>query len=173
MRFIGTLNNPDPLVMEAYLEHWVTRYGACYVCGQLEKGKEGTVHLQFAIAFPKPGKRITSLKKFCAKAHFEPVKVDNGVDAYCMKEETRVEGPWEFGVRPVQRNSKTDWDRVWDKAKAGQIDEIPANIRVSHYGNLSKIAKDHMPTPKCRLQNKKQCLWLWGEARTGKSTKAR
>jgi len=91
------------------------------------------------------------LKKFCAKAHFEPVKVDNGVDAYCMKEETRVEGPWEFGVRPVQRNSKTDWDRVWDKAKAGQIDEIPANIRVSHYGNLSKIAKDHMPTPKCRL----------------------
>jgi len=57
--------------------------------------------LQFAIAFPKPGKRITGLKKFCDKAHFEPVKVDNGIDAYCMKEETRLEGPWEFGVRPV------------------------------------------------------------------------
>jgi len=44
-----------------------------------------------------------------AKGHFEPVKVNNGADDYCMKEDTRVEGPWEFGTRPVKRNSKTDW----------------------------------------------------------------
>lgn len=136
MRFIGTLNNPDTTVMEAYLEHWVTRHGAVYCCGQLEKGKEGTVHLQFAIAFPKPGKRITGLKKYCDKAHFEPVVTDNGIDAYCMKEETRIEGPWEFGVRPVQRNSKTDWNRVWELAKSGQIEKIPAHVRCQNYGNL-------------------------------------
>ncbi len=79
------------------------------MCGQLEKGKEGTVHLQFALSFPKPGKRLSALKKICRKSHFEPVVVDNGVDAYCMKEETRVEGPWEFGIKPCNRNSKVDW----------------------------------------------------------------
>lgn len=46
------------------------------------------------------------LKKYCSKSHFEMVKKDNGVQAYCMKEDTRLEGPWEFGVKPVKRNSK-------------------------------------------------------------------
>jgi len=27
-----------------------------------------------------------------------------------MKEDTRVEGPWEFGNKPVRRNAKVDWD---------------------------------------------------------------
>lgn len=34
------------------------------------------------------------MKKFDSKVHWEPVKVNNGADAYCMKEDTRVEGPW-------------------------------------------------------------------------------
>lgn len=114
--------------MVSYLEHWVTRHGATYCCGQLEKGESGTVHLQFAIAFAKPGLRITALKKFCPKAHFEPVEKDNGIDAYCMKEATRVEGPWEFGIRPVNRNSKTDWDRVKTHAKNNELDKIPSSI---------------------------------------------
>lgn len=44
-RWICTLNNPDTSVMVEFLEQWHTRHGASYVCGQLEKGKEGTVHL--------------------------------------------------------------------------------------------------------------------------------
>ena len=53
-----------------------------------------------------------------------------------MKEETRLEGPWEFGVRPVKRNSKTDWTRVYEEAKSGNFDNIPDDIKVKHYGNL-------------------------------------
>lgn len=30
-----------------------------------------------------------------------------------------------------------------------------------------------MPPPRCRLGDKKICLWMWGESRTGKSTGAR
>lgn len=44
------------------------------------------------------------------KAHYERVKVNNGADTYCMKEDTRLEGPWEFGTKPVKVNSKIDWD---------------------------------------------------------------
>lgn len=50
-----------------------------------------------------------------------------------MKEESRIDGPWEFGIKPVQRNSKEDWDEVKSKAKAGKLDEIPSEIYVKHY----------------------------------------
>jgi len=49
------------------------------------------------------------LQKLAPKGHFEPVKVNNGADDYCLKEDTRVEGPWELGEKPVKRNSKVDW----------------------------------------------------------------
>jgi len=93
---------------------------------------------------------LSALKKLCGKSHFEPVEKDNGIDAYCMKEETRVDGPWEFGVRPVVRNSKTDWSRVRAYAVAGEFSKIPDDVYVKHYNSLTRIAKDNMPVPKSR-----------------------
>lgn len=87
--------------------------------------------------------RASKIKKYDNKLHIEIVKVNNGADTYCMKEDTRLEGPYEFGIKPVKRNSKTDWDQVWEKAKSGQFEDIPADIRTKHYGNLKHIAKDH------------------------------
>lgn len=52
------------------------------------------------------------MKKHCKITHFSPVKVDNGAHDYVHKEETRIDGPWTFGERPVQRNNKTDWEEV-------------------------------------------------------------
>lgn len=98
----------------------------------MEVGKEGTPHIQFYLNFEK-ATAITALKKHCSKAHFEPVNVDNGAAAYCMKEDTRLEGPWEFGTKPVKRNSKTDWEGVWEEAKKGNLDKIDPKIRVAHY----------------------------------------
>ena len=107
--WLGTLNNPDVALARDYLEMWFSKAGARYVNGQVEKGKEGTVHIQFFLNFANPV-RIAALKKFCSKAHFEVVKQDNGASRYAMKEDTRVEGPWEFGTCPVRRNNKTDWE---------------------------------------------------------------
>ncbi len=44
VNWLGTLNNPDTTVCEAYLKAWKDS-GATYVNGQLEKGEEGTVHI--------------------------------------------------------------------------------------------------------------------------------
>ena len=41
--------------------------------------------------------RPTAFKKIDKRVHVETVKINNGADDYCMKEDTRVEGPWEFG----------------------------------------------------------------------------
>ena len=87
-----------------------------------------------------------------------------------MKEDTRVEGPWEFGDRPIQRSSKTDWQHVKDCAMSGNLEEIPPDIYVQHYSNLQKIRKDNLKPTDCgHLRG----IWIYGESGIGKSRKAR
>ena len=93
--WLCTLNNP-----ELTLEQVHQRTEAAYTVGQLEQGANGTLHLQFVQNFKNPV-RLTHFKKRLPQAHCEPVLVDNGVDKYCMKQETRVDGPWEYGEKPV------------------------------------------------------------------------
>lgn len=102
-----TVNNPEELTHE-FIQRLFNTGKFTYVCGQLEKGEEGTVHTQAFVNFKDP-QRISVLQKLAPKGHFEKVKVNNGADDYCLKEDTRVEGPWELGNKPVKRNSKVDW----------------------------------------------------------------
>lgn len=60
--------------------------------------------------------RCSAIKKIDNKLHIEVVKINNGAHTYCMKEDTRLEGPFEHGKKPVQRNNKTDWEEVKEKA---------------------------------------------------------
>lgn len=93
--------------------------------------------------------------------------MNNGADTYCMKEDTRVEGPWEFGTRPVKRNSKEDWARVYEEAKKGNFAAIDPEVVVKHYNNLKAIAKDHMVMPE--ESKDLRGIWYWGKAGVGKS----
>lgn len=68
--------------------------------------------------------------------HYKPVVNDNGASKYCLKVETRIHGPYELGVKPMQRNSKEDWEEVKSNAIAGKLELIPPDIFVRHYGNL-------------------------------------
>ncbi len=104
--WIGTYNNIDSTMCDSYLEKW-HKSGCGYVTGQLEKGKEGTPHLQFFLQFAKP-QRLSALKKHDKVSHFEPVKFNNGADAYCNKDETRLDGPWTYGAKPFKNNVKGD-----------------------------------------------------------------
>ena len=92
-------------MVQEYLNKWFTTARATYVNGQLERGKNGTVHIQYFLNF-KSQVRLSALKKHCGRSHFELVRVDNGASSYCLKEDTRVEGPWEFGIKPARRNVK-------------------------------------------------------------------
>ena len=46
------------------------------------------------------------MKKVCKHTHWTAIGKDNGADEYAMKEDTRVEGPWEFGEKPLRQNVK-------------------------------------------------------------------
>lgn len=126
-----TLNNPE-LFTADYLEQIHKKSKATYTVGQLEKGAEGTPHIQFFMNFKTPV-RPTAIKKLDNRLHIEVVKINNGADAYCMKEDTRLEGPYEYGMKPVKRNSKKDWEEVKANAINGDLDKVPADIFVKHY----------------------------------------
>lgn len=167
--WLCTWNNP-PGCAKSMLESVYLDTRADYLVGQLERGTEGTLHLQFFVHYARCV-RITHITKRFPSVHCEKVKRDNGASSYCMKEDTRVEGPFTFGIVPVRRNSKTDWEQVRTLAKQGKLDEIPAQIYTAYYGNLQRIKKDHMVLPSASDQLKG--VWIYGPSGIGKSFLAR
>ena len=86
---------------EEWLNRLFTETKATYVIGQLECGEEsGRAHIQAYANWPD-AIRFGRLKRFDSTVNLREVKIDNGVRQYCMKEETRVAGPWEFGKIPL------------------------------------------------------------------------
>jgi hypothetical protein len=164
------VNEELKISAEEYLDKLYQFTGARYVNGQLERGESGNLHIQFFVNFEKAS-RPSKINKYDKKAHVIPVLKDNGASTYCLKEETRVEGPWEFGEIPIQRNKKVDWDKVWECAKNNEIEKIPSSIRIAHYSKLKMIAKDYM-------KKKEDCphlrgIWIKGKAGIGKSKAVR
>ncbi|AXH76045.1 MAG: helicase [Circoviridae sp.] len=171
--FIGTLNNPKH-TPEDYLTQWYATGNFAYITGQLEKGKDGTPHVQFYLHAKKP-MRITQLKKHCKQSHFEAITINNGADDYCNKEDTRVEGPWSFGIKPARLNKKGDLARRnkelismgAEKAVEEGIIAIANYPKVKSaidlYSNCT-MTPDHLTT----LDN----TWIYGKAGIGKTTKA-
>lgn len=155
---------------EEWLQNLYTSTKATYVVGQLEAGNDTErPHIQ-AYGNWSNKIRFGALKRYAPTVNLREVKIDNGVRDYCMKEDTRVAGPWEFGKRPMMRNSKTDWDACLQAAKQGEFDKIPSGILLRNYGNIQKIYKDSCPvvdSPGVRG------IYIYGKAGIGKSTLAR
>lgn len=102
--FMMTCNNPQNTLQE-FLD--MISKGAKYARVQLERGAEGTPHFQACVGYEKTV-RITRMIKDFPGCHIEKSK--NALKAwnYCGKEDTRVEGPLEFGIPPAALNVKGD-----------------------------------------------------------------
>ena len=116
---MGTLNNPKDGPEET-LERLHNLSKAAYTVGQLEKGTQGTVHLQFTITL-SVNKRLSAMKKIHSEVHWELTR-SQAADRYCQKSDTRIDGPWTFGIKPLNRASAVSWDHVRDLAKKGQME---------------------------------------------------
>lgn len=82
-----TINNPTEADIESWKHakalHWVKD-----VIGQLEKGEEGTLHIQGMLKTDKV--RFAAVKKAFPRAHIEPARNQNALETYVAKPETRV-----------------------------------------------------------------------------------
>jgi len=147
-----------------------------YIKGQREVGgRTHYEHWQLIAIFNKSliqlilevSRRVVK-RLFSNEAHCE-LSRSEAADAYVWKEETRVpESQFELGRKPHRRNSAADWDLVWEQAKSGKLEEIPANLRVQHYRTLRTIASDYSSP----VAMERQVFVFTGRTGTGKSRRA-
>jgi len=95
--------------------------------GQLELAASGFRHWQVVVRL-KQKQRLSGVKKlFPSETHAEPTRSAAAL-AYVWKEETRVPGT-QFQLGEVKAPaSKTDWEDVLNKAKAGCFSEIESGV---------------------------------------------
>lgn len=104
---------------------------------------------------------------FGGEVHAE-LSRSEAAEAYCHKEESRDGVPFEIGAKPIRRNSRTDWDSVWTAAKSGDLEAIPANVRVVSYRTLRAIGSDYATC----VGMQRTTYVFWGSTGTGKSRRA-
>lgn len=84
------------------------------------------------------------MKKLDGRAHIEIARSEQNCLDYACKADTRIGEVVQLGEKPYRRNCKQDWDEIWSMAKSGNLEAIPADIRIKHYRTLKEIAKDNL-----------------------------
>ena len=111
---------------------------------QMEVGTEsGKRHLQGRLSF-KQAKRIAECQKVIKGAHFSPEHDTAAGEFYCMKEETREEGPWsdqeEKRPTPWDLERITEWhpwqNSIYESLK--ERDDRVVNVLYDEEGNIGK-----------------------------------
>lgn len=144
--------------------------GVACIKGQLESGASSDfVHWQLVVTTERK-RRLRWLRDTFGPYHFEPTR-SAAASAYVWKDDTAIAGTrFELGTPPTNRSSAADWNRVWDLAASGRLDEIPCDIRVRCYHQLRRIASDHIQPPP---MPRRRAFVFWGPSSTGKSFRAR
>jgi len=143
--------------------------GICFIRGQLEQGDDtGYLHWQI-LAITNRKCTLYGIKRLLGdQIHAEPSR-SVAADEYVWKEDTRIAGTqFELGDRPIRRNNKEDWERIWNFATTGDFLEIEANLRIQHYRTFRTIRADYAQP----VGMERTCWVFWGRTGTGKSRRA-
>lgn len=165
-----TLNNPTitAAVMRAHLEqHKNFRYSVF----QLEKGESGTPHFQGYIEFNAP-MRFNAVKTLIGgNPHLEGRNGtrDQARD-YCMKEDSRLHGPWEAGSFTVGgQGARNDLLAIADEFKAGsRINKIAndyPDMYVRYHKGIEKLQVHLQP----EVSNDIKVTLFYGPTGVGKT----
>lgn len=145
-----------------------------YSMFQLEKGENGTEHIQMFLVFTI-GKRFSTIKTYFPTAHFEDVKGSNvQCRDYCSKEDTRVDGPYEIGQFAEER-SRTDVKSFIELIQSGaDIDtlfELYPKLTLQSYEKIERIRQDKK-IKEIKRQGEKNITvtYVYGPPGTGKTT---
>lgn len=116
-----------------------------YIQGQLECGTNtGYLHWQLLVYFEDRIRLSGVTDVFGDSIHAE-LSRSSAATSYTWKDESAVQGTrFSLGRRPIQRNNKADWDAVKEAACRGDFDSIPSDILLRHYGNIRRLAADHL-----------------------------
>lgn len=140
-----------------------------WIKGQLECGNNtGYLHWQCLVALSSKGSLQTIKQLFGNSCHAELTRSE-AANEYVWKDDTSVPNTrFEFGAKPIRRNSKIDWESVWAAACSGELSTIPPSIRVQSYRALRTIGSDHAKA----VGIERVCYVFWGRTGSGKSRRA-
>lgn len=82
------------------------------------------VHSQFFVVMPKRV-RLSGMKKMFPGDHLEPARDPRSAREYCMKVETRLEGPWEVGTWE-EPGLSVDTEKILDLVKKRRVLDVIA-----------------------------------------------
>lgn len=159
-----TINNPaETLKVEEILADQFK-----YLIYQKEQGEAGTEHLQGYVSLQKR-MRLGALKKLLPTAHLEVRRGTHAqAKAYCMKAETRVSGPFEFGVEPSQ-GKRSDLLEIKDEIDSGSSIVDIAQNHFASFCRYEKGFRSYMNLKSSPRDFKSQVIVLYGPTGTGKS----
>ncbi|AFV91336.1 replication-associated protein [Dragonfly associated alphasatellite] len=161
------------------LAWWLARDEIKYACWQHEKGTHD--HMQGYLQLKKPS-RLTAVRKLFGnfRPHLEVQKARRAEDArdYCMKDESRVAGPWEIGEFIPQGSHKGRMRDLVRRSPERMAEENPSVYRrVLAAQSVERFRSDPslLPDPLrdwqiCLLElleevpDNRSIIWIYGPA---------
>jgi len=147
-----------------------------YLVYQLERCPDtGKLHFQGYVEF-KRSVKMGGVKKALGnnKVHLEPREgTRDEARGYCMKEESRVDGPFEFGQYvESEQGKRSDLDTVADDIRAGlsfkEVIMKNLNSGIRYFNNIERVWR--MANEKKRDHNEPVLNFvIYGDAGVGKS----
>jgi len=169
----------DIIVRRPFFRDWesVRRYfedieHMKYCVYQLEKGQEGTIHIQGGI-FYSIGKRFSTVKDTLPFAHLEKAKGSNGqVRDYCTKTDTRIKDPVELGVFAEERD-RTDIRDFIQLAQSGvlncELAKLYPMLYLKERNKLEQVRADIYEEYFYKYRSVK-VTYIYGASGVGKTT---
>lgn len=159
-----TLNNPETWPID------FTGYAVSYAVHQREHGSTGTPHLQGYVEFVKRV-RLSQVRQIIPGAHWEKRQGPrDNARLYCMKEEGRLEGPWEYGEFSSQSQGKrTDLLQVKTLLDSGASE---SEVASEHFQVWCKYYRSFREYRRLTVPNrdwKSTVHVIYGPTGTGKS----
>lgn len=144
-----------------------------YAVWQLEESPSTRrQHFQGYVEFKNSKALSTVARQFFPGAHIETrMGTQHEARAYCMKEDSRVEGPWEHGTFCGVSGQRTDLEGACELVKAAGIKRVAEDMPVMyvrHYKGLHALSLELSGTRNWEMD----VHVYWGDSGTGKSRKA-
>ncbi len=175
--YVFTLNNPT--ISEKRLLHAFKKEAKSirYVVFQKEKAETGTVHYQGYVEMSTPHTMVWMHKHINKRLSFQKRR-GTRVQArdYCMKSDTRIEGPWEYGDwKAGGSGSRTDISELY---KDSRSDMTILDVADKHQGTYLKYwkavrhVKQLCAVDKPPIRMNLKVILYYGPPGTGKTRRA-
>lgn len=118
-----------------------------YLVYQHEKGKQGTPHCQ-GYVITKKQKKLAAIRELLPGCDVDTRKgTHEQLKKYCTKDESRTEGPYEFGTEPkkTEKGARTDLTQLYEDCKTmlpSEIREKNPTYYIRYHSSINKICQE-------------------------------